>query len=348
LYRLSDFDFDLPESVIALRPALPRHQARLLYIPACGDFQDRHVVDLWDYLRPEDCLVFNDTRVIKSFLTGRVTTLGRSAGFTATLLRMVAISDGVAWTALVRPAARLRVGDTVSFGDRLTATVTDKSHAGEVTFHTALSLPAFMEGLDSVGQMPLPPYIARRRAVDPQDDTDYQPLFAKHEGAVAAPTASLHFDEWMMEQLSSRGIGHQFVTLHVGAGTFLPVKTDDLTQHVMHSEWGCVSAEVAAHLTAVKARGGRVIAVGTTVLRILETAGLAPFAGETNIFITPSYKFRVVDALFTNFHLPKSTLFMLVSALGGVARLRAAYQHALAAHYRFFSYGDACFIESPI
>ena len=355
--RVDDFDFELPPERIALRPARPRDAARLLVVrphgaPLPGEvLEDRGVRDLPMLLEPGDALVFNDTRVIPAQLEG-TRTRGEAVARIGATLHLRAGDDR--WWAFVRPAKKLVVGDRVQFGGEgkacllgtLDATVADKRESGEVLLAFDLAGPMLDEAIAAVGHIPLPPYIAAKRGEDEQDRQDYQTIFAEKDGAVAAPTAGLHFTDDLLAALDARGIERHRVTLHVGAGTFLPVKADDTDEHRMHAEWGEVSAETVAALRAVRARGNRVVAVGTTSLRILESAaqgeeGLAPFAGETSIFITPGYRFRAIDALMTNFHLPRSTLFMLVSALSGLETMRKAYAHAIATGYRFYSYGDA-------
>ena len=334
--RVSDFDFELPPDRIALRPAVPREAARLLEVGQA--LADHTVADLPRLLRSGDVLVFNNTKVIPAALSGhRIGRLGTRPKIEVLLHMRL---DERRWKAFAKPAKKLEVGDTVQFGS-LEAVVEDKGEAGEITLGFASSDATLDEALARVGRMPLPPYIESRRAQDEQDARDYQTIFAKERGAVAAPTAGLHFTTALMEQLQAAGISHAFVTLHVGAGTFLPVKVEDTDDHKMHAEWGEVSAETVVKLKVARAAGGRIFAVGTTSLRLLEASGLEPFSGTTNIFITPGYRFRAVQALITNFHLPKSTLFMLVSAFAGQARMRAAYAHAIATGYRFYSYGDA-------
>ena len=349
---VDDFDFHLPESAIALRPAAPRDAARLLTVqPGAPDLlADRVVRDLPDLLRPGDALVVNDTRVVPARLFGLRRRGEAVARIEVTLHRRDAADR---WRAFVRPAKRLAQGERLVFGAEeagaLVGTVSDKD-GGEVS----LTFDRAGEALDSavarVGQMPLPPYIEHRRAGDAADADDYQTLFADKPGAVAAPTAGLHFTPDLVAGLAARGVALHRVTLHVGAGTFLPVKSETTEGHRMHGEIGAVSAETAAALNAVRRAGGRLVSVGTTSLRILESAAtpygvLRPFAGETSIFITPGYRFRAVDLLLTNFHLPRSTLFMLVSAFSGLATMRSAYAHAIAAGYRFYSYGDACLLR---
>ncbi|MDU8929153.1 tRNA preQ1(34) S-adenosylmethionine ribosyltransferase-isomerase QueA [Alisedimentitalea sp. MJ-SS2] len=342
--KLSDFDFDLPERLIATRPANPRSSARLLV--SDGDrITDAHVGDLIDWLRPGDRLVLNDTKVIPARLSGervRVSDVGETRGkIEATLLEPRA--DGH-WAALIKPLRKLRVGERIEFGAGLIATCAEKGE-GQAILSFNLEGDAFDMALNEVGAMPLPPYIEALRKADERDHEDYQTVWADRPGAVAAPTASLHFDELLLQKLRDKGIEFTHVTLHVGAGTFLPVKVDDVTSHKMHAEWGEVSTQAAAEIAATKADGGRVIPVGTTALRLIETAsrggGIAQWNGDTDIFIYPGFEFQVTDALMTNFHLPKSTLLMLVSALIGRDRVRAVYDHAVKAEYRFFSYGDA-------
>ena len=334
--RVADFDFDLPPERIALRPASPRESAKLLVV---GEgFADLTVADLPGQLLKGDVLVFNNTKVIPAALSGhRVGRLGTTPKIEALLHMRL---DASRWKAFVKPAKKLLAGDAIEFGE-LKAMVEEKGAEGEVTLAFAVSGVALDEALAKTGRMPLPPYIESKRPQDQQDRTDYQTIFAKHAGAVAAPTAALHFTPQLMEHLQEAGVTHEFVTLHVGAGTFLPVKVDDTKDHKMHAEWGEVSAEVASRLKEARTTGGRIIAVGTTSLRLLEASGLEPFSGTTEIFITPGYKFRSIDGLITNFHLPRSTLFMLVSAFAGQERMKAAYAHAIAHHYRFYSYGDA-------
>lgn len=342
--KLSDFDFDLPEGLIAVRPARPRTSARLLV--AHGDtIQDRHVSDLPDILRRDDLLVLNDTRVIPARLTGtrsRHTPQGEAvAKIEITLLEPA--PDG--WRALAKPLRKLRQGEVIRFADRLSAEVAE-IRDGELRLRFDATGEAFDHALAQVGAMPLPPYIAAQRAPDARDNVDYQTVWAARQGAVAAPTASLHFDTSLLDTLKARGVEFVHVTLHVGAGTFLPVKVEDVATHRMHAEWGEITPTAAAAINRARAEGRRVIAVGTTALRLTESAAtpdgiVHPFSGMTEIFIYPGYHFRVIDALMTNFHLPKSTLLMLVSAMMGTERIRAIYGHAVNDHYRFFSYGDA-------
>ena len=334
---VADFDFELPPENIALRPFSPREAAKLLVVKN-GVFSDLRVGDLPSQLRRGDLLVFNNTKVIPAALSGiRVGRLGTTPKIEALLhLRL----DGSRWKAFVKPAKKLEVRDTVEFGS-LGAIVEEKGDAGEVIFRFPVSGTDLDIALTQVGRVPLPPYIESKRAQDEQDKSDYQTVYAKEAGAVAAPTAGLHFTPELMKSLQAAGIESEFVTLHVGAGTFLPVKADDTRDHKMHAEWGEVSVETLNHIQAVKASGGKVIAVGTTSLRLLESAAGKPFSGTTDIFITPGYKFNTIDSLLTNFHLPRSSLFMLVSAFAGTETMKAAYAHAIAQNYRFYSYGDA-------
>jgi len=349
--RTELFDFELPPESIALRPAHPRDAARLLVVQPGRGLQDRRVADLADVLQPGDQLVVNDTKVIPAQLAGRRIGRDTEPRIEATLIKRL---DGSRWQALVRPAKKLIEGDTIRFGNEgrvcllghLDAEVEAKGENGEVTLAFSFHGPTLDQAIADVGTPPLPPYIASRRAPDEQDSQDYQTMFAVHEGAVAAPTAGLHFTPALESALQARGIVMHRLTLHVGAGTFLPVKADDTDGHRMHAEWGTISQETAAALNAARAAGGRIVAVGTTSLRLLESAAEAdgtiqPFTGETDIFITPGYRFRAVDVLMTNFHLPRSTLFMLVSAFSGLDTMKQAYAHAIANGYRFYSYGDA-------
>jgi len=347
--QLGDFDFDLPRDLIADRPAEPRDSARLLVIPAAGGFADRHIADLPELLQPGDLLVFNDTKVIPARLVGR-------RGQATIEITLALDLGGGAWRAYAKGARRLRTGDRIEFATDLAAEVLGKTQEGEVALRFDREGAAFREALGRHGAMPLPPYIKRPRrdypGGDARDDADYQTMFAREEGAVAAPTAGLHFTPALLDRLAARGVEWLTVTLHVGPGTFLPVKTDDPREHRMHAEWGTVTAEKAARINAARRRGGRIVAVGTTSLRLLESAAaetgeLREFSGETRLFILPGYRFRAIDLLLTNFHLPRSTLVMLVAALAGLDRIKAAYAHAVAEHYRFFSYGDACLIEQP-
>jgi S-adenosylmethionine:tRNA ribosyltransferase-isomerase len=335
--RVDLFDFDLPPERIALRPARPRDSARLLLVKPEG-LADHIVTDLPNLLAPGDCLVFNDTRVIPAQLEGR----RGNAAIGATLHRRIGPRT---WAAFVRNARRVRDGDRIDFENGVTAIAQGRDEDGAVILDFPGDEPVEVL-LERAGRMPLPPYIAGKRPADAEDRADYQTMFAAEPGAVAAPTAALHFTPGLMESLAERGVATQTLTLHVGAGTFLPVKADDTAEHKMHAEWGRIDAETAARLNAVRAKGGRLIAVGTTSLRLIESAAqddglIAPFEGETRIFITPGYRFKAIDGLMTNFHLPRSTLFMLVSALMGLETMQAAYAHAIANDYRFYSYGDA-------
>ncbi|HEV7305849.1 tRNA preQ1(34) S-adenosylmethionine ribosyltransferase-isomerase QueA [Ensifer sp.] len=352
--RVDLFDFDLPETSIALRPASPRDSARMLVVrPETSEvLSDHGVLDLPSFLRAGDALVFNDTKVIPAQLEG-IRHRGEDVTTPVSLTLHMRIAPD-RWKAFARPARRLKVGDRIAFGHgggscligTLDAFVEEKGDAGEITLRFDLAGPALDEAIMAVGHIPLPPYIASKRAEDAQDRADYQTMYAREEGAVAAPTAGLHFTDRLFAELDAAGIEKHFVTLHVGAGTFLPVKADDTDDHVMHQEIGHVDAATAERLNAVKARGGRIICVGTTSLRLIESATsedgiVKPWSGPTGIFITPGYRFRAVDMLMTNFHLPKSTLFMLVSAFSGLETMRAAYAHAIETGYRFYSYGDA-------
>ncbi|AUQ90435.1 S-adenosylmethionine:tRNA ribosyltransferase-isomerase QueA [Phaeobacter inhibens] len=348
--KLSDFDFDLPDDRIATRPAVPRSSARLLV--AEGDrISDARVANLGQWLRSGDRLVLNDTKVIPARLSGlrhRDTAQGpMAAKVEVTLLDPGA--DG-SWAALLKPLKKVKLGEEIIFSDALSATL-ERIEDGQGHLKFNLSGTDFDAALAEAGAMPLPPYIAAKRPADEQDKTDYQTVWARNSGAVAAPTASLHFDDALLAELQAMGVEISYVTLHVGAGTFLPVKVEDVTTHRMHAEWGRVSAEAATEIAATKAAGGRVIPVGTTALRLIESAGqsgaIQPWEGDTDIFIYPGFTFHVADALMTNFHLPKSTLLMLVSALMGQDRIRAIYDHALAEEYRFFSYGDASLLIPP-
>ena len=335
--RVDLFDFELPSDRIALRPARPRDSARLLLVEG-QDISDRKVVELPDLLRPGDVLVFNDAKVIPAQLEGRRG--GASIG--ATLHKREGPRD---WQAFLRNSKRARVGDNVDFGEGVIATVVDKAEDGSALLRFLGDEPVELL-LERAGRMPLPPYIASKRPADEEDRADYQTMFAKKEGAVAAPTAALHFTPRLLDALEAHGIGRETLTLHVGAGTFLPVKAEDTSGHKMHAEWGRIDAGTAERLNAARSSGGRLIAVGTTSLRLLESAAdesgaIRPFAGNTAIFITPGYRFEAVDGLITNFHLPRSTLFMLVSALMGLDVMKAAYAHAIDSGYRFYSYGDA-------
>ena len=337
--KLSDFDFDLPEALIATRPARPRTAARLLL--AQGDqITDLHVADLIDIFRPGDRMVLNNTRVIPARLFGHRQRGEAVAKVEITLLE----PQAQGWRALAKPLRKVNIGEVIRFSDQLSATVAAKSET-DLRLEFNLTGDDFDTALNAAGAMPLPPYIAAKRPADAQDNTDYQTVFARHAGAVAAPTASLHFDAELLTALAAKGVAFTEVTLHVGAGTFLPVKVEDVTTHKMHAEWGQVSPQAASEINATKAAGGRVIPVGTTALRLIESAAVTgrveAWEGTTDIFIYPGYQFRVTDALMTNFHLPKSTLLMLVSALMGKARMDRIYAHAVTHEYRFFSYGDA-------
>jgi S-adenosylmethionine:tRNA ribosyltransferase-isomerase len=353
--RTSLFDFELPADRIALRPASPRDAARLLVVRpgAAPEFEDRGVRDLPDLLRPGDALVVNDTKVIAARLVGRRIGRGTEPKIEATLVKRL---DGSHWLAFVRPAKKLEKGDTIRFGaegrvcflDQLDATVEEKT-GGEITLSFAFHGPVLDQAIAERGDMPLPPYIASRRPPDERDRADYQTLFAREDGSVAAPTAGLHFTDDLLARLQTKGISLHTVTLHVGPGTFLPVHAEDTEGHKMHPEFGSLTKEMAAKLNMAHERGGRIVAVGSTALRLLETAAdsdgtLRPFSGDTALFITPGYRFRVVDLMLTNFHLPRSTLFMLVAAFSGLDTMKRAYAHAIGAGYRFYSYGDACLL----
>ena len=353
--RVDLFDFDLSADCIALEPARPRDAARMLVVGAAGALIDSRIADFPEFLRNGDALVVNDTRVIAARLDGARRRGAASARIEATLIKRV---DACRWRALVRPAKKLKVGERVSFGEAsdsavcllttLEATV-EENVEGEVLLSFDFSGAALDDAIDALGKMPLPPYIAARRAPGQSDRADYQTLFASQPGAVAAPTAGLHFTPQLVARIEARGARIFRTTLHVGPGTFVPVKSDDTDDHRMHPEWGRVTPDVAAALNQTRELGGRMVAVGTTSLRVLESAAspegwIRPFEGETSIFITPGYQFRAVDVLLTNFHLPRSTLFMLVSAFSDLDRMRAAYAHAIDSGYRFYSYGDACLI----
>ncbi|WP_425993798.1 tRNA preQ1(34) S-adenosylmethionine ribosyltransferase-isomerase QueA [Afipia sp. DC4300-2b1] len=349
--RTDLFDFELPEGNIALRPVSPRDAARMLVVKPGQPLTDSTVSDLPLFLQPGDQLVVNDTKVIPAQLTGRRIGRETEPKIEATLIKRL---DGSRWQALVKPAKKLTAGDAIRFGNEgrvcllgnLDAEVESKGENGEVTLAFSFHGPILDQAIADVGAPPLPPYIASRRTPDERDAADYQTMFAVSEGAVAAPTAGLHFTPALEAALRDRGIGLNCVTLHVGAGTFLPVKADDTAGHKMHSEWGTVSSETAAALNQARAKGGRIVAVGTTSLRLLESAAaddgtIQPFSDDTAIFITPGYRFKAVDILMTNFHLPRSTLFMLVSAFSGLETMQKAYAHAIETGYRFYSYGDA-------
>ena len=360
--RVDLFDFELPDERIALRPADPRDSARLLVVDPNGPqtLADRSVGDLADLLEPGDALVFNDTKVIPAQLEGIRRREGPDgAGVTVPVSATLHMREASnRWRAFLKPGKRVREGDRVEFGEtgeacflgRLDATVIEKGDAGEVLLAFDLDGPMLDEAVMAAGHIPLPPYIASKRPEDARDRLDYQTIYARKDGAVAAPTAGLHFTDALFARLDARGIERHFVTLHVGAGTFLPVKADDTEDHRMHAEIGHVPGAVADALNAVRARGNRIVSVGTTSLRLLESAAaedgrLAEWSGATDIFITPGYRFRAIDMLLTNFHLPRSTLFMLVSAFSGLATMRAAYEHAIAEGYRFYSYGDASLLK---
>jgi S-adenosylmethionine:tRNA ribosyltransferase-isomerase len=346
--RVDLFDFDLPETSIALRPVTPREAAKLLVVRpgAEAPLEDRVVGDLPSLLRPGDALVFNDTRVIPAQLEGLRHRAGAGAQKISATLHMRLSGDR--WKAFAKPGKRIKIGDRLSFGasEELQATVEAKGEGGDVTLHFDAAGPDLDRAIATVGHIPLPPYIASKREDDEADRRDYQTIYAREEGAVAAPTAGLHFTDELFEKLDALGIERHFVTLHVGAGTFLPVKAEDTADHVMHEEIGYVGEETASALNGVRARGGRIVSVGTTSLRLLESAAdesgtIQPWSGATGIFITPGYRFRTADMLMTNFHLPKSTLFMLVSAFSGLETMRDAYTHAIESEYRFYSYGDS-------
>ncbi|HEX7920832.1 MAG TPA: tRNA preQ1(34) S-adenosylmethionine ribosyltransferase-isomerase QueA [Bradyrhizobium sp.] len=352
--RTDLFDFELPPESIALRPASPRDSARMLVVHPDGVLRDATIADLPQWLEAGDQIVVNDTKVIAAQLKGRRIGRETEPKIEATLIKRL---DGSRWQALVKPAKKLAPGDTIRFGNEgkvcllgnLDAEVEAKGQEGEVTLSFSFHGPVLDQAIADVGATPLPPYIASKRTPDEKDVSDYQTMFAANEGAVAAPTAGLHFTPALEATLKSRGVALHRLTLHVGAGTFLPVKVDETSEHRMHAEWGCISAETAAALNAARAKGGRIVAIGTTSLRLLESAANAdgtiqPFAAETSIFITPGYRFRAVDILLTNFHLPRSTLFMLVSAFSGLETMQAAYAHAISDGYRFYSYGDACLL----
>jgi S-adenosylmethionine:tRNA ribosyltransferase-isomerase len=357
--RVDAFDFVLPPERIALAPANPRDSARMLVVGPRGDLSDTHVRDLPDFLTPLDALVVNDTRVIAARLEG-VRVRGEAvASIEATLIERV---DDCRWRALARPAKRLKVGERIRFGEAresaacllaaLDAEVEDKSEGGEILLRFEFMGAALDEAIERLGAPPLPPYIASRRALPRSDPDDYQTMFAAQPGAVAAPTAGLHFTPALVACLAARGVALHKVTLHVGAATFAPVRVEDTRDHKMHSEWASISATAADALNAAREAGGRIVCVGTTSARVLESAAgedgrLLPFSGQTNLFITPGYEFRCVDALLTNFHLPRSTLFMLVAAFSGLETMHAAYAHAAQAGYRFYSYGDACLLTHP-
>ncbi len=352
--RTDLFDFELPAASIALRPASPRDSARMLIVQPDAVLHDAIVAELPRWLAPGDQLVVNDTKVIAAQLKGRRIGRDTEPKIEATLIKRL---DGSRWQALAKPAKKLSPGDVIRFGHEgrvcllghLDAQVEHKGDEGEITLSFSFHGPALDSAIADLGSPPLPPYIASKRAPDERDAGDYQTMFAVNEGAVAAPTAGLHFTQALEGALRGHGVDIHRLTLHVGAGTFLPVKVDETSEHKMHAEWGCISAETASALNQARARGGRIVAVGTTSLRLLESAAaddgtVQPFTGDTSIFITPGYRFRAVDILLTNFHLPRSTLFMLVSAFCGFDRMKQAYAHAIAKGYRFYSYGDACLL----
>ena len=337
------FDFDLPEDRIALRPVQPRTAARLLVSDGDDDLRDKNISNLPDLLRAGDILVFNDTKVIPARLSGQRHRAETTVNVEANLIERV---DTARWRALARPGKRLREGDTITFSMGLSAVIEAKEEGGALLLRFDRESAALDHAIADCGVMPLPPYIAARRPADEQDEQDYQTILARNEGAVAAPTAALHFDEELLGALETRGVSSATVTLHVGAGTFLPVKSETTAGHVMHSETGVIDAETANRLNAAKAAGGRLICVGTTALRVIETAAsedgtLTAWADSTDIFITPGYRFKSVDGLLTNFHLPRSTLMMLVAGFVGLGRIRTIYRHAVESRYRFYSYGDA-------
>ncbi len=357
------FDFDLPTELIAQHPANPRDSARMMYVPVQGEIEDLSVMDLASKLRPGDLMVFNNTKVIPARLKGhrsrpqperasqpntdQSNTFQSGPKIEVTLHKCDADDT---WRAFARPGKKIAVADTINFGDDFHAEVIHKGDAGEITLRFNKKGQALGQALNKYGAMPLPPYIHRDDLQEPGDLSDYQTLFARYEGAVAAPTAGLHFTPAMFDALDARGIKHVFVTLHVGAGTYLPVKVDDTDDHVMHSEWAEIGPDTARAINQTRSSGGRVVAVGTTAMRVLESAAtpsgtLEPYSDNTDIFITPGYAFRAVDMLMTNFHLPKSTLFMLISAFAGMKQMQHGYAHAKAENYRFYSYGDACLLE---
>jgi S-adenosylmethionine:tRNA ribosyltransferase-isomerase len=357
--RVDAFDFDLPPERIALKPASPRDSARMLVVGADGALTDARVSDLPEFLRPRDALVVNDTRVIAARLDGIRVRGEAVAAIEATLIKRV---DDCRWRALVRPAKKLNVGERIRFGEAsesmacllaaLDAEIEEKGEGGEVLLRFAFSGAALDEAIERLGAPPLPPYIAARRVPEEADRADYQTMFAAEAGAVAAPTAGLHFTPALVSRIVERGVSLHRVTLHVGPGTFLPVKSEDTRDHAVHAEEGVIAPATAGALGAARVAGGRIVSVGTTSARILESAAddngrIRPFDGETSIFITPGYRFRAVDVLMTNFHLPRSTLFMLVAAFSGLETMQAAYAHAIEAGYRFYSYGDACLLQRP-
>jgi len=349
--RVSEFDFELPESLIALHPVSPRDAARMLCVNGQGQLSDRHVGDLVDLLNAGDVLVINETKVLPAALSGVRIRGQYKAAISFNLHKRI---NGESWAAFARPAKRLKAGDRLVFGQaqdracaiqKLEAIVESTREGGQAILRFDLSGAYLDEAIKSHGAMPLPPYIGSKRAPEPRDEKDYQTIYARNDGAVAAPTAGLHFTDGLLQRLQDKGISIERVTLHVGAGTFLPVKVKDTSEHKMHAEWGEISAQTVASINKAKAKGGRIVAVGTTSLRLLEAAAvpsgkLQPFCGDTDIFITPGFAFKCVDVLMTNFHLPRSTLFMLVSAFSGFYEMKAAYAHAIKNAYRFYSYGD--------
>ncbi len=347
--KLAAFDFDLPDEAIALRPAVPRDQARLLHVTPDKDFSDHHVFELPSLLRRGDLLVVNDTQVFPAALNGlrKARPVG-GGGDVSIRVNLHQSIDETSWRAFVKPAKRLKEGDVIHFPNRLTAVVEDKQDGGDIKLVFSQSGPALMNVIQAIGEVPLPPYIGRQRAVDARDLEDYQTVYARKNGSVAAPTAGLHFTPSLFSALSENGIETVSLTLHVGAGTFLPVKTENVHDHHMHKEWYTIDDKTCASIQAAKKRGGRIIAVGTTSLRALESAArngaISPKTEETDIFITPGYRFNIVDGLMTNFHLPRSSLFMLVCALAGTETMQKAYGHALKSGYRFYSYGDSSLI----
>lgn len=348
--RVADFDFNLPEACIALRPVVPRDSARLLQVRSDGALEDHIVSQLSQILQAGDVLVLNDTKVFAAQLSATRAPRKHGGGGPARVsINLHKQVDAARWKAFARPAKRLKTGDHIQFGDTLSATVEHKGETGEIQLLFNQSGAKLTKLFQQVGQVPLPPYIGSKRAIDARDDSDYQTIFAQQEGSVAAPTAGLHFTEAMLAQVKANGILICFVTLHVGAGTFLPVSVADTQNHIMHSEWREIPAATASMINLAKQQRRRVIAVGTTSLRSLESAAsdtgqIAPSSGDTDIFITPGYRFKLVDGLLTNFHLPKSTLFMLVSAFCGLDEMQNAYAHAIKSGYRFYSYGDACLL----
>lgn len=337
------FTFDMPENLIAEKPASPRDTSQLMHLCPDGNIRHYLVSDLDKLLRPDDVLIFNDTRVIPARLYG----LRNEAKVEVTLFKQINLSD---WETMIKNSRRLKIGDIISFSDDFSAEVLEKKESGQVVLHFNKSGADLMATLDEIGTMPLPPYIQRLRKEEESDKSDYQTIYARHEGAVAAPTAGLHFTQALFDRLHQKGIEKLFVTLHVGGGTFLPVKVEDTDNHKMHAEFGIITQDVADRINRAKKEGRRIIAIGTTSLRLLESAtdenGIVhAFEGETDIFITPGYRFKAVDVLFTNFHLSGSTLFMLVCAFAGISRMKDAYKTAIEYQYRFFSYGDACLIE---